>query len=48
MKPLNAENEVVTRSARLPGDRGRVRLLAVTVALDLLRRSLPAEQPAGG
>ncbi|MGI8537060.1 MAG: competence/damage-inducible protein A [Mycobacteriales bacterium] len=39
---------VVIRSARLPGDRGRVRLLAVTVALDLLRRSLPAEQPAGG
>ncbi len=32
---------VVTRSVRLPGDRGRVRLLAVTVALDLLRRSLP-------
>jgi nicotinamide-nucleotide amidase len=31
----------VTRSVRLPGDRGRVRLLAVTVALDLLRRSLP-------
>jgi hypothetical protein len=25
---------------RLPGDRGRVRLLAVTMALDLLRRRL--------
>lgn len=35
---------VVTRSARLPGDRGRVRLLAVTTALNLLRRSLPAQQ----
>lgn len=32
---------VHTRSTRLPGDRGRVRLLAVTVALDLLRRQLP-------
>jgi nicotinamide-nucleotide amidase len=28
------------RSARLPGDRARVRLLAVTAALDLLRRQL--------
>ena len=32
----------VTRSVRLPGDRSRVRLLAVTAALDLLRRQLPA------
>ncbi|MCW2614506.1 MAG: competence/damage-inducible protein cinA [Frankiales bacterium] len=30
-----------TRSVRLPGDRARVRLLAVTSALDLLRRTLP-------
>jgi len=30
----------VTRSARLPGDRARVRLLAVTAGLDLLRRQL--------
>ena len=29
-----------TRTARLPGDRERVRLLAVTLALDLLRRVL--------
>jgi nicotinamide-nucleotide amidase len=29
------------RAVRLPGDRARVRLLAVTVALDLLRRRLP-------
>ncbi len=36
---------LVTRSVRLPGDRGRVRLLAVTVALDLLRRELPATTP---
>lgn len=34
---------VITRSVRLPGDRGRIRLLAVTVALDLLRRSLPGK-----
>jgi nicotinamide-nucleotide amidase len=32
---------VVVRSVRLPGDRTRIRLLAVTVALDLLRRELP-------
>jgi len=32
---------VKTVSRRLPGDRGRIRLLAVTVALDLLRRQLP-------
>lgn len=32
-------------SARLPGDRQRVRLLAVTRALDLLRRVLPPEHP---
>ena len=31
---------VVTRSTRLPGDRGRVRALAVTAALELLRRQL--------
>jgi nicotinamide-nucleotide amidase len=31
----------VARSVRLPGDRARVRLLAVSVALDLLRRTLP-------
>lgn len=30
-----------TRSLRLPGDRARVRLLAVAVALDVLRRRLP-------
>jgi nicotinamide-nucleotide amidase len=35
---------VRSSSVRLPGDRTRVRLLAVTGALDLLRRSLPAEQ----
>jgi nicotinamide-nucleotide amidase len=29
------------RSVRVPGDRERVRLLAVTAALDLLRRALP-------
>lgn len=32
---------VVHRERRLPGDRQRVRLLAVTSALDLLRRQLP-------
>ncbi len=31
----------VGRSLRLPGDRARVRLLAVTAGLDLLRRQLP-------
>jgi len=31
---------VTVRSARLPGDRDRVRALAVTAALDLLRRAL--------
>lgn len=31
---------VLTRTVRLPGDRSRVRLLAVTSALDLLRREL--------
>ena len=35
---------VRVRSVRLPGDRQRVRLLAVTHALDLLRRALPAER----
>jgi nicotinamide-nucleotide amidase len=37
-----------SRSLRLPGDRVRVRLLAVTAALDLLRRALPesAASPA--
>jgi nicotinamide-nucleotide amidase len=34
---------VRSAARRLPGDRSRVRLLAVTSALDLLRRSLPAE-----
>ena len=34
-----------TRSVRLPGDRARIRMLAVTVALDLLRRQLPDETP---
>ena len=34
---------VRSSSVRLPGDRTRVRLLAVTGALDLLRRSLPPE-----
>lgn len=33
------------RSSRLPGDRDRVRLLAVTAVLDLLRRALTAEPP---
>ena len=32
---------VVVRSARLPGDRDRVRAWAVSLALDLLRRQLP-------
>lgn len=36
------------RSLRLPGDRQRVRLLAVTTALDLLRRQLPEESPGTG
>ena len=34
---------VRSATRRLPGDRQRVRLLAVTMALDLLRRQLPAE-----
>jgi len=38
----------VTRSARLPGERARVRLLAVTASLDLLRRQLPPVDPARG
>lgn len=33
-----------SRALRLPGDRERVRLLAVTAALDLLRRRLPPER----
>jgi nicotinamide-nucleotide amidase len=32
------------RSVRLPGDRDRVRLLAVTVGMDLLRRTLQGER----
>ncbi|MCU1674584.1 MAG: Competence-damaged protein, partial [Frankiales bacterium] len=32
-------NGAAVRSLRLPGDRERVRLLAVTAALDLLRRT---------
>jgi nicotinamide-nucleotide amidase len=35
---------VRSTAVRLPGDRTRVRLLAVTAALDLLRRQLPPEQ----
>ena len=35
---------VRSSAVRLPGDRTRVRLLAVTTALDLLRRQLPPEQ----
>lgn len=35
-----------TRTLRLPGDRARVRLLAVTAALDLLRRELPGSSPS--
>jgi nicotinamide-nucleotide amidase len=35
---------VRSSAVRLPGDRTRVRLLAVTGALDLLRRQLPPEQ----
>ena len=34
-------HRVTSRALRLPGDRARVRLLAVTAALDLLRRELP-------
>ena len=37
---------VTSRLVRLPGDRSRVRLLAVTVALDLLRRRLSGAPPA--
>ncbi|MCW2681144.1 MAG: Competence-inducible (CinA-like) protein [Frankiales bacterium] len=36
---------VQARSVRLPGDRQRVRLLAVNAGLDLLRRVLSAESP---
>ena len=36
-----------TRSARLPGERGRVRALSVTLALDVLRRALPPERGGG-
>jgi nicotinamide-nucleotide amidase len=38
---------VAHRSVRLPGDRARVRLLAVTAGLDLLRRALPGSSPSG-
>ena len=34
---------VRSATRRVPGDRSRVRLIAVTAALDLLRRQLPAE-----
>jgi len=37
---------VVSRALRLPGDRSRVRLLAVTAALDLLRRRLAGAPPS--
>jgi nicotinamide mononucleotide (NMN) deamidase PncC len=33
-------DDVAVRSVRLPGDRARVRALAVTAALELLRRQL--------
>ena len=36
------DDGVTSRAVRLPGDRSRVRLLAVTAALDLLRRRLQA------
>lgn len=38
---LAGPDGVQVRSVRLPGDRARVRLLAVSTALDLLRRRLP-------
>lgn len=38
---LAGPDGLLVRSVRLPGDRPRVRLLAVSAALDLLRRRLP-------
>ena len=37
---VTGPDRTVSRSLRLPGDRARVRLLAVTAGLDLLRRQL--------
>jgi nicotinamide-nucleotide amidase len=38
---VSGPDRAAVRSLRLPGDRDRVRALAVTTALDLLRRQLP-------
>ncbi|MBK5305139.1 MAG: CinA family nicotinamide mononucleotide deamidase-related protein [Frankiaceae bacterium] len=40
---VSGPSGAVVRTLRLPGDRDRVRALAVTMALDLLRRHLAAE-----
>lgn len=40
---VSGPSGAVVRSLRLPGDRDRVRALAVTMALDLLRKHLAAE-----